>query len=173
MAGRMPSNLIIRRTLAYLVDIAFLFGILAPAGFLIQSIVGSQPATGPEVSLRIAWNMSLPTWLYFILSDSSAGGASLGKRLLGVRSSACSGKAIAPLRALLRNAVKLLPWELAHIAGFGLSTDLSQFGWVQSLGIGLANALWIGYFLVAVANKGRRSVHDLIASTEVGRNLAV
>jgi uncharacterized RDD family membrane protein YckC len=165
--GRIYYLLVFRRTAAYILDIVIIFVILAPASFLIQRALGILPDTGPEISIVIAWNFSLPAWLYFTISDRSARGATLGKRLLslGVRSRAAD--AVSFGRGLLRTAVKLIPWETAHISTFALSIDLGQWRPVQYAGIGLANALAFAYFLVAVITNGHRSVHDLVAGTEV------
>ena len=63
--------------------------------------------------------------------------------------------------------MKLLPWELVHLSVFGLSSDLSQLSLWQSIGLVAANGLIILYLIVAVATRGRRSVHDFVAATEV------
>ncbi len=160
--------LIFRRAAAYLLDILILFTILAPLGFLIQWVFGmSLPQTGPEVGQTILWNFSLPAWLYFILSDRSAQGATLGKRLLKVQVVRVGGQPITMGRALLRTAVKLLPWELVHISTFALSVDLTQLSNLQTVGLILANVLTFLYFVLFIATKGQRSVHDLAAQTEV------
>jgi uncharacterized RDD family membrane protein YckC len=116
-------------------------------------------------------NFSLPTWTYFILADSSPGGATVGKWLLGLHVARVLGGRLGWL-ALLRCAVKLLPWEAAHMSAFLLS--MAPVG--QLIGLGLANALALAYFGVAAWTRGRRSVHDYVASTEVclapGRSVA-
>ncbi len=161
------AQFILGRSAAYLIDIALLFGVLMPLGFFLQRLLGLQAATGQEISVNILWNFSLPTWLYFTLSDSSKRGATLGKRFLGLKVTSKTTNDISLSRAVLRTAIKLLPWELVHISAFALSADLSQFSVLQFIGVGIANALWLTYSVVAVATKGRRSVHDLIVKTEV------
>lgn len=164
------NSLMLRRSLAFLADILLLFVVLAPLGFLIQQLLGIKPTNGSGVAVTLLWNFSLPAWSYFTLSDCSDRGSTPGKRLLGIRLRSRSHQGISFGRALLRTAVKLLPWELAHIAAFALSADLSQFSASQSIGIGLANVLWLTYLLVAVITKGKRSIHDFVAGTEVQQN---
>jgi uncharacterized RDD family membrane protein YckC len=157
-----------RRVAAYLVDILLLFTVLAPAGQLILWLVGTEtPRTGPAIGRMILWNFSLPAWLYFILSDRSAAGATPGKRLIKIQVRDVSGKRLSIGRALARTAVKLLPWELVHVSAFALSTDLTQFSRTQVIGVAAANVLTIVYLGVAVATSGRRSVHDYAAGTLV------
>lgn len=162
-----------RRIAAYLLDILILFGVLAPVGQLVLWLLGAAlPRTGPEIARMILWNFSLPAWLYFILGDRSASGASPGKRLLKIQVRDIQGQRLSTMRALARTAVKLLPWELAHVAAFALSTDLSQFRPVQIAGVAAANLLTVVYLGVAVATKGRRSVHDYVAGALVRPKIA-
>jgi uncharacterized RDD family membrane protein YckC len=157
-----------RRIAAYLIDILILFVVLLPAGLLIQRLLpGSPPTTGPAIWRTVLWSFSLPTWLYFVLSDSSAAGATLGKRLVRLRVADQADRRIAPGRALARTAVKLLPWEMIHLSAFGLSANLSQFSPAQTVGVAGANLLAVVYLGLAAATHGRRSVHDLVAGTTV------
>jgi hypothetical protein len=78
-----------------------------------------------------------------------------------------SGERLSIERALARTAVKLLPWELVHVSAFALSTDLTRFSQGQVIGVAVANVLTVVYLGVAVATRGRRSVHDYAAGTLV------
>jgi len=158
---------------AYGIDIVLLFVILAPVGFLAQWILGLPlPQTGPMIWRTLLWNFSLPAWLYFIGSDASATGATLGKRLLHLHVQTVTQHRLAVGQALLRTAIKLLPWELVHLSAFALATDLSQFSLWQTLGLGTANVLVLLYVVVAGFYGGRCSVHDWVAKTEVRRESA-
>lgn len=162
--------LILRRSAAYLFDIVILFVVLAPLGFFVQWILGIELAqTGPEVARTILWNFSLPAWLYFMLSDQSSRGATLGKRLLQVQVARVDNNPLSLWNAFLRTAVKLLPWELVHVSAFALSADLSQLNSGQTIGLITANVLILAYVIFFVATRGRRSVHDFVAQTEVVR----
>jgi uncharacterized RDD family membrane protein YckC len=161
--------LLIRRATAYFLDIVLLFLVLAPAGQLVRFAVGWPAAspTGLEVWLAAVLNFSVPTWTYFVLSDSSASGATVGKRLLGLRVVWLTGGRVSRARALARTAVKVLPWETAHLSALALSTGAADFGLWQVIGLSTANGLAIVYFVVAACTRGRRSVHDYVATTEV------
>jgi uncharacterized RDD family membrane protein YckC len=161
--------LLIRRATAYFLDIVLLFLVLAPAGQLVRFAVGwpSASPTGLEVWLAAVLNFSVPTWTYFILSDSSASGATVGKRLLGLRVVRVTGERVGMARALARTAVKVLPWETAHLSAFALSTGADDSGLWPMMGLSIANGLAVVYFVVAACTRGRRSVHDYVAATEV------
>lgn len=160
-------NLVFRRIAAYLLDVLLLFAVLAPLGLTVLWFLGQTPRSGPAIALTLLWNFSLPVWLYFLLSDRSARGATLGKRLLRIQVRTNRGEQVRPGRALARTAVKLLPWELTHLSAFALSTDLAALGPLQVTGIALANVLALSYLGAVIATSGRRSVHDYLAATFV------
>jgi len=161
------KNLFLRRALAYLVDIAILFAVLGPAGFLVQQAIGYAPTTGPEIWGVLILNFSIPVWIYFWLSDASRRGATLGKRIFRIRVVGSDGRPPGPGRALARTALKLLPWEMVHLSAFALSPDPDAFSVLQSIGLTVANVLMLVYLYEAFASHGRRSVHDRVASTEI------
>ncbi|GJM42345.1 MAG: hypothetical protein DHS20C20_26270 [Ardenticatenaceae bacterium] len=162
------KSLIFRRGAAYLLDIVILFTVLAPLGFFIQWLVSMDIAeTGPEIARTLLWNFSIPAWLYFILSDSSSRGATWGKRFFKLHVVRNDEQRVGFLRAVWRTAVKLLPWEMVHIFGFALSSDLTQLSSVQNIGLITANGLIILYVFLFIATRGRRSVHDFAAQTKV------
>jgi len=160
-------HLFLRRVLAYVADIAILFALLGPAGFLIQQAIGYSPSNGQEIWGVLLLNFSVPVWLYFWLSDAYARGATLGKRLFRIRVERSDGRTVAAGRALVRTAFKLLPWELVHVSAFALSNDLDAFSIVQSIGLATANLLMLVYLWLAFASRGRSSVHDMVAMTRV------
>jgi uncharacterized RDD family membrane protein YckC len=159
--------LLLRRVGAYALDIIGLFVLLAPSGQVLLWLGGTIPNSGPTIAQTILWNFSLPVWLYFIISDASAPGATIGKRLLGITVSRMDGTRLIWHQALLRTTVKLLPWELVHIAAFALSTDLTRFRPAQMVGVAFANLLIVVYLLLAGFSRGQRSLHEYVAGTMV------
>jgi uncharacterized RDD family membrane protein YckC len=158
--------LILRRSAAYLLDILLLFIVLAPFAYLIESVSGLRPQTSGQVWIAAILSFSIPVWLYFTLSDASQTGATLGKRIMGVRVTALADtQTITYSRALSRTALKLLPWELAHVFGFALADRVDDV--VQSLGLVAANLLVVLYAAAMVIHAGRRSIHDLLVGTQV------
>ncbi|MEX2498820.1 MAG: RDD family protein [Wenzhouxiangellaceae bacterium] len=163
----MKGNLFVRRVVAYLVDIAILFAVLGPAGFLILQAIGYSPSTGPEIWGVLLLNFSIPVWLYFWLSDASDRGATPGKRIFRIRVMSGDGGTLGPWRALARTALKLLPWELVHVSAFALSNDLDELSMLQGVGLATANLLMIVYLWLAYASSGRRSFHDMLSDTRI------
>jgi uncharacterized RDD family membrane protein YckC len=162
------AGLTLRRLVAFGVDVALLAAVLLPLAFAIGGVPAGD-RTGPEVWQRIALTVSLPSWAYFIACDRLAGGRSMGKRLLGLRATRLEGRDIGWLTALVRTALRLLPWELTHAAFFLLSSGFKR---VTPLQIGVAASTYVlilAYLVVALRNGGNRSVPDLVAGTMVTR----
>lgn len=59
--------------------------------------------------------LTLPVLLYLSLLEARRG-ATLGKRALGLEVVGTDDRPLSTRRALLRNAVKLAPWEFSHLA---------------------------------------------------------
>jgi uncharacterized RDD family membrane protein YckC len=161
--------LLCRRVTAYFVDIVLLFLVLAPVGQLVRFVINWPvlPCSGQEIWLASALNFSLPTWIYFVLADSLARGGTIGKRLVSLKVVRSVGGRVGMARSMARNAVKLLPWETAHVSAFALSGDSANLELMQMIGLTIANGLAVLYFVVAACTRGRRSVHDYVAATEV------
>jgi uncharacterized RDD family membrane protein YckC len=157
--------LLIRRAGGFFLDILMLFLVLAPVGQLMRLAVGwpTTSPTGQELWLAAVLNFSLPTWTYFVLSDRSPRGTTVGKRLLGLHVVHVTGGRIGTATALVRTALKLLPWEMVHLSAFALAGHMPG----QVIGLTIANGLAVVYFVVAACTGGRRSVHDYVAATEV------
>jgi len=158
-------ELILRRSVAYVIDIILLFAILAPTAYLINYIFDFQPTASSHVWMAAVISFSIPAWSYFLFSDLSWKGMTIGKRLLKVKVVSINGNDLNFGRALLRTAVKLLPWELAHIFGFALADTISQTA--ISAGLIAANLLIVIYLVMLFMNAGKISLHDLFARTEV------
>jgi uncharacterized RDD family membrane protein YckC len=158
-------ELIFRRSGAYIIDVVLLFIVLAPTAFLVESILGFQPATSSQVWIAAIMSFSIPAWAYFLLSDLAWNGMTVGKRLLNIKVISLNSDDINFGRALLRTAIKLLPWELAHIFGFALADTISQSAVLA--GLIAANLLIMIYLVILVINGGKMSLHDIFAKTEV------
>ncbi len=166
-------SVLVRRLIAYLVDILLLFAAIVVTQFGLEAFTGGLPlhllTTGPRIEVWVWLSVSLPTYLYFALSESSAHQATPGKRLLGLHVTDLTGKRIGFGRAILRTIVKLIPWEVTHLSLF-LPTPIfmdGQGGFFP--GLITANVLIVVYLAVVVMTAGKRGIHDLVASTLVLR----
>lgn len=164
-------SVLVHRLAAYLVDILLLFAGIVVTQFSLNALTGGLPlrlfTTGPRLEGWVWLSVSLPTYLYFALYESSARGATPGKRLLGLHVTDMAGKRISFGRALLRTIMKLIPWEVTHLSLF-LPTPIfldGQGGFLP--GLITANALIVVYLAVVVMTVGKQGIHDLVVSTMV------
>ena len=111
-------NRSVRRILAFATDwliVALWGGVLFAAVMLATG--GNLPQQGnPWTAEGIGFlSMTLPVTLYFGIFESSRWRASIGKRLLGLEVSRQTGERLSFGRAVLRNAIKFVPWEFGHL----------------------------------------------------------
>lgn len=116
------------------------------------------------------------TLIYFGIFDSRwGGGASLGKRALGLRVVRQSGEAIGLVRSLIRTTVFWLPYYLNGLyftsipvpgtpVSRGIDLSLGVLGGIVVFGGGILSI----YFYV-FNRQTRQSLHDLVAATFVVR----
>ncbi len=149
----MKSKLILKRIAAYLIDIILLFVVLSVLALLVERWLKITPQTPIEVWIAAIMSFSIPTWIYFILSDQSATGATIGKKIMRLHAVTRAGARIGLARAVARTAIKLFPWELAHIFGFALA-DVVGPG-LRAAGIITANVLVVAYLAVCLVTGGK------------------
>ncbi|HEU4793561.1 MAG TPA: RDD family protein [Nitrolancea sp.] len=174
-----PATIIVRRAAAYAIDVAIAYGIFLAIQTGISPLrnqFGSNwMASAPLFEGYILLTISLPVWCYFAFSESSSWRATIGKRLLGLCVTDVSGKRLGLGRSVLRTAVKLLPWDLAHLtialpAPLFIDPNSGALDWTRGefrLGFIVVYAL-IGITVVTMLRTSRRqALHDLAASTVV------
>ncbi|MGD8497155.1 MAG: RDD family protein [Gemmatimonadales bacterium] len=113
----------------------------------------------------------LPVALYFTFSEASGAGATWGKRRVGlvvVALGTATGVGLG--RALIRNGIKFLPWQLAHTAMFhipGFPMDPHDApGWTTVVLVA-AWSLVAVYLMGLTRPGGRLPLYDRLAGTAV------
>jgi len=165
-------NLIFKRILAFAIDylILVMYGSLLFGITLLLSIKPLDPMTGQLIGF---FTMTLPVFLYFYISENSKFRATLGKRLLKIQVVPKSTEIKSSV--LKRNILKFLPWEIAHTGVhwamyYAERTDVFPF-WVWMLLIA-PQLIVICYGVSIIAYKGRGSLYDHFANTQVIPNAA-
>jgi RDD family len=158
-----------RRVAGYVADVTVLAIVLVPIASLVSVALGTEGLAGLDVWLRSLVMISIPAWTYFVVTEHRWG-AGVGKRLLGLRTVAVGTEAPPTLgAAFARTAVTLAPWELIHLAFFGLAPALGEVTASQIVVAAIAYLLVAAYVVVTLWTGGRRSPADLAAATEVRR----
>jgi uncharacterized RDD family membrane protein YckC len=114
----------------------------------------------------------LPVLLYFALFESSRWQATWGKRVLGLRVVTTTGARVGFLRALWRNALKLIPWELTHaclwrIPGWPFAPETPPL-WI-TVGLILVWVVVVVYVLSLVFSRTGQTLYDWLAGVRVVR----
>jgi uncharacterized RDD family membrane protein YckC len=163
------------RLLASLADLAMIgswLGVLTAVGAVVRRFVPDRPPAVPSGRARLAADVGifaatvLPTGLYLGLTEAGPAQASLGKRWLGLRVVDRRGGRPGRAQIARRTAVKLLPWQLAHlsVARMMWRDQRSRLTWpayVASLVVPLVSVV------LALRDPAGRALHDRAAGTRV------
>jgi uncharacterized RDD family membrane protein YckC len=160
-----------RRLGAYAIDVLMLYAVLGGLQYALFLLLGGFPfnrlTTGPRLEFWVLLTISLPTWLYFTLSESSNRQATLGKRLFRLRVTDLHQERISRLRAFFRTLLKLLPWELTHLSLLLPTPIMTDPNPQPRLGLILVYLLLGLYMLSMIFTPRKRSLHDLLVGTLV------
>lgn len=158
---------------AYAIDCSLAFAVLVIPQIGLSIITGGASSgwlkTGPQLEVWVLSTVSLPVWLYFVLSERSAYQATIGKRLLGLYVTDLDGHRIGFGRALLRTAVKMIPWELTHLSLFFPTPVMFDASSGFRPALALVYLLMALYLAAVIISPRNRSIHDFAAGTVVKR----
>lgn len=168
----------LRRAAAYLIDIALLYiyiVVLFFASTVVDSVLPFHDLMAESYVLRHVISFStltLPMVLYFILMERSGRQGTLGKSRIKLRVEAAWGERASTQSLVVRNAVKFLPWEIAHThihinPDFIIAGETTVAGWV--LGVGLPCVAIIVYAGMILLRSDRRSLYELASGTRTVR----
>jgi len=156
--------LVIGLYIGLITAVSFVIGSLSPD---VMSALFSNPASG---QLTVFSALTLPVMFYFALTESSPWQASLGKRILRLQVVRQSGDRLSVGQSILRSAVKLIPWELAHaclwrIPGWPLNP--AQPPPIIVAGLALVWIIAAAYFISLLMSKSRQTLYDRVAGAVV------
>jgi len=111
-----------------------------------------------------------PVLLYFAIFESSPLQATWGKRVLRLRAMTTGGERAGFLRALWRNALKLLPWELTHaclwrIPGWPFDPQTPPL-WIN-VGLILVWVIVVVYVLSLLLSRTGQTLYDHLAGMRI------
>ena len=154
-----------QRAGAFLIDVAIIVGVLIGLTILV-SIVGFYTKLEAIGALMVIWLLLFFVLRngYFITFELRAGGATPGKRAMGLRVATRDGGRLTANAVVARNAMREI--EIFLPLSFLFAGPSEQVdGWIVLLGL-----VWSGIFLLfPLFNRDRLRVGDLVAGTWVIR----
>ena len=167
----LPASFL-RRLIAFAIDL-IVIGFYALSLFLLVFLInGSLPTqeipynTGKQQIIGFV-SLVLPVLIYFALCEWRFG-QTLGKKIVRIRVVSLNGKNVHFGQAMVRNILKLLPWEIAHfgvhqfIAATISQTEIPTIAFVSSVFAQILVFIYAGFILW---QKQRRTPYDLFAGT--------
>ena len=150
--------------------IAFHLGLIAVAGGLIDAAGGTLGggAAGASEFLQIALIIAVfMGWYgYFLVQELGPRGATLGKRMLGIRIAPRGGQRLTPEAIIARNLLRDI--EVFYPLVFIISTGVSALGGEDVGAMIWAAAAWFALFaLLPFFNRDALRAGDIIAGTWV------
>ncbi|MDX2072531.1 MAG: RDD family protein [Haliscomenobacter sp.] len=168
-------NLILSRIAAALLDYCFvigyailLFGLVGLLfGFEKMGSMEFSPAAGQLIAFS---TLTLPVFLYFFLQEKSGKKATIGKRALRLQVEMINNGSSCTQGILIRTALKLLPWEIAHWGvqwlAFYIKKEMEPPIWVWILLV-VPQVVAFFYFVSMLYTRGTLSLYDAIAGTKL------
>jgi uncharacterized RDD family membrane protein YckC len=141
----------------------------AALGMVLRLIAGSVEYSPAAADALAFVALILPVILYCTWAESSPRQATFGKRRAGLVVVSISGGRLSRKRALLRSALKFLPWQLAHSCLFripGWPSDPQEPSPLIWSGLILAQALVLLTLLTLTFGQ-RRTPYDRLSGSLV------
>lgn len=167
------SSYLRRRLLSLAIDfsmiVAYVLLLFGMTSLIYRLVLGTTPVFDIFTAHLIGFvTLILPVLVYFIISELGVSSNTLGKRIVGLKVASIDNKKLSINQAVLRNVIKFLPWEFAHVLVYILilvpkaaDTKLLIFGLI------LVNIIPIVYLSMIVFRSDHRGPHELISRTEV------
>jgi uncharacterized RDD family membrane protein YckC len=161
--------------LDYLVILAYLIlltaasiGTSSSPGGSVFTFALERPITAELVGFL---TLTGPVILYFALTEASAWQATLGKRALRIVLVGQDGRRLPLGRAIVREVVRFLPWEMAHALIWPLALPPHQEPLPVTIGGFAAVYLLLFAYLVSLfVGSQHRTLYDRVAGSRVVRS---
>ena len=135
-----------------------------------QNIPLLSPVKGQLIGFL---TLTLPAYLYFVLLENSALFATTGKRIMGLKVVNEKDEKATVKQILIRNLLKLGPWELAHFGVHWIiyytNLNIAPPIWVM-MALVIPQIIIVIYFISMFYNKDSRTFYEIVSGTKVIRD---
>jgi uncharacterized RDD family membrane protein YckC len=173
------ANYLLRRFGAGFIDVMLIMMyviLLYLLSTFLNDIFPFHDRVGESYILRHLMSLStltIPTILYFVISESKYGGATIGKKWLSLKVKSVVQDHPDVTKLWIRNGIKFLPWEIVHTT-LNLYPEFLVSGEITSsgiyLGYGLCYLLMIIYISMLLFRNDHRSIYEIVSDTCVVDN---
>ncbi|MBC1374399.1 RDD family protein [Listeria sp. FSL L7-1699] len=150
----------------YLTILCYMLFLFGTSMFIYLIILDGIPIFNELGMNLISLTLIVPVVLFSIITESSKAHATLGKMKTRLRVSSTKSETVKLWQIIVRNIVKFLPWQLAHMTifhSFILKWEFTPLWTVIMIVVDILPIVWIGFLF----RKDHRGIHDLIAKTVV------
>jgi len=161
------KKLLIKRGLAFGIDylIIVIYAVLLLGITTLLSLKSFGPIKGQFIGFV---TLTLPVFLYFYLNERSIYRGTIGKRIMNI--SVITNQQNCNRNILIRNILKFLPWEIAHIGVHWIvhysRMEIVTPNWVWIVLI-LPQIVVLAYLSSVIIYKGEHSLYDKLANTKI------
>jgi uncharacterized RDD family membrane protein YckC len=145
---------------AWLTAVFLLLGLPTVLGWLDLSGVWSHPIAA-DVAVTVL--TVVPFGLYLVITEQGPAHATWGKRRSGLVVEAADGSTADLRRIVVRNFVKVLPWQFGHMAALRFAGGTTP----GPAAVLYAASLVLLVLIVGPVVASRRGLHDRVAGTTV------
>lgn len=146
--------------LAWLLVIVVAVGLPTLLGWVDLAPIWSRPVAA---DLAVTVLTVVPFLVYLVRTEAGPARATWGKRRSGLVVEAADGPPAGTASIVLRNVIKVLPWQLGHMAAMRFSSG-------EDIALAVAfdvASLTLLALVMGPPLLGRRGLHELIAGTAV------
>ena len=174
----MMKSIRITRIFAFIIDCTIilvyagsLFGIVS---FFQNNAEQTIPLLSPIKGQLVGFlTLTLPAFLYFVLSENSDLFATTGKRIVGLKVVNVKDEKASVKQLLIRNILKLGPWEIAHFGVHWIiyysNQNIEPPFWVM-MALVIPQIIVVIYFISTFYNKDSRTWYEIASGTKVIRD---
>lgn len=169
------KRLLSYRFLAYTTDfLIMLIAVMAiQFGFRYATggVINDSLTTSLPLYLWVLFTVTVPVYLYFILSEYSHRHSTIGKRLFGLQVVTSKKGSVTLWQSIMRNFIKIVvPWEATHLALMFPTPILLNPNYDEMrLTLFIPYIIFGIYAAYLIMAKGRKTLHDAVAGTDVVR----
>lgn len=149
--------------LAWLLVIVVAVGLPTLLGWVDLAPIWSRPVAA---DLAVTVLTVVPFLVYLVRTEAGPARATWGKRRSGLVVEATDGPPAGTASIVLRNVIKVLPWQLGHMAAMRFSSGASGADIALAVVFDVASLTLLA-LVMGPPLLGRRGLHELIAGTAV------